>query len=150
MKQVKKGETISRTAKVQGNQVWFNHLTLHKPSGVHYALRTGFNFENVPEDVKLRLAGETLLIRWRTAFKNAEKIDDSADNQLNSVVKMLTGRKPRMTKAERADRLVQEMSSAERIALLQKLQAEIGEQEEAELEEIEEGEEEELNEEDEA
>lgn len=132
MKQVKKGETISRTAKVEGQKVWFTHLTLHKPSGVHYALRTGFDFTGVPDEVVRRLAGETLLIRWRTAFKNAEKIDDSADNQLNNVVKMLSGRKPRMTKAERAERLVQDMTSAEKIALLQRLQAEVREREEAE------------------
>ncbi len=142
MRQVKKGESVPRTAKVEGNRVFFQHLTLHKPSGVHYLLRTGFDFTGVPEEAIKRLAGETLLIRWRTAFKNAEKIDDSADNQLESVAKMLSGRKPRMTKAERADKLVQEMTSAERIALLQKLQAEIAEQEEGELEEIEEGEEE--------
>jgi hypothetical protein len=141
MKQVRKGETIARTAKVEGLKVWFQHLTLHKPSGAHYALRTGFDFANVPQEAILRLAGETLLIRWRTAFKNAEKIDDSADNQLNNVVKMLSGRKPRMTKTERAERLFEDMSAAERIALLQKLQAQIGETEERELEEIEEEEE---------
>lgn len=151
LKQVKKGEAISRTAKVEGLKVWFQHLTLHKPSGVHYALKTGFNFDGVPQDAILRLAGETLLIRWRTAFKSAEKIDDSADNQLNSVVKMLTGRKPRMTKTERAERLFEDMSSAERIALLQKLQAQIEDTEETELGELEEEqEEEEVQEDDEA
>lgn len=130
MKVIKKGEGYPRTTKVDGKKVFFEHSTLNKPSNVHYALRTGFNFENVPEDVILRLAGETLLIRWRTAFKNAEKIDSSADNQLVGVVKMLTGRKPRMSKAERAERLIQDMPAAERIALLQRLQAEIGDNEE--------------------
>lgn len=142
MKQVKKGESISRTAKVDGNKVWFTHLTLHKPTGAHYALRTGFNFEGVSEEAIKRLAGETLLIRWRTAFKNAERIDDSADNQLVSVVKMLSGRKPRMTKAERAERLFEDMTGAERIALLQRLQAQLDTDDEKELDEIEEEEEE--------
>src|SRR5215207_9558454 len=126
MKAIKKGEGYPRSVKVEGRKVFFEHSTLNKPSNVHYALRTGFNFENVPDDVILRLAGETLLIRWRTAFKNAEKIDSSADNQLVGVVKMLTGRKPRMSKAERAERLLQDMPAAEKIALLQRLQAEIG------------------------
>lgn len=148
MKVIKKGEGYPRSVKVDGRKVFFEHSTLNKPSNVHYALRTGFNFENVPDDVILRLAGETLLIRWRTAFKNAEKIDSSADNQLVGVVKMLTGRKPRMSKAERAERLIQDMPAAERIALLQRLQAEIGDNEEQTEEE--ELDEEEVEDEDEA
>ena len=125
LKQVKKGETIARTAKVEGDTVWFNHLTKHRPSGVHYALRTGFDFANVPRAAILRLAGETLLIRWRTAIKDAEKVDDIVDNQLNSVVKMLTARKPRMSKAEQASALAKELSPDAKRALLKQLMAEI-------------------------
>lgn len=149
MKQVKKGEAVSRTAKVEGNRVFFQHLTLHKATGARYLLRTGFDFDGVPADAIKRLAGETLLIRWRTAFKNAEKVDDTADNQLVSVVKMLSGRKPKMTKTERAEKLFDGMSAAERIALLQKLQAQIEESDEEELSELDETPEEEEEEEDE-
>lgn len=147
MKQVKKGESVSRTARVEGQKVFFQHLTLHKPTGAHYLLRTGFDFAGVPQDAILRLAGETLLIRWRTAFKNAEKIDDSADNQVQLVTKMLQGRKPRMTKQERAEKLFEDMSSAEKLALLRKLQDQIETSEEEEAEEFEETPEEEEEEE---
>lgn len=142
MKQVKKGESVSRTARVDGQKVFFQHVTLNRPSGVQYLLRTGFDFTGVPDEVVRRLAGETLLIRWRTAFKDAKKVDDAADNQLVSVVKMLAGRKPRLSKAERVEKLVPDLSAAEKIALLQRLQAEIGEIDEQDEDETEEEEEE--------
>lgn len=147
LKQVKKGETISRTAKVEGNVVWFNHLTKHRPSSVHYALRTGFDFANVPQSAILRLAGETLLIRWRTAIKDAEKVDDIVDNQLNSVVKMLTARKPRMSKAEQASALAKELSPDAKRALLKQLMAEIEPEGEEEFQDETDDEEEETEEE---
>lgn len=123
MRIVTKESGYSRTVTNKGSQVWFEHATLHKASGNIYALRTGFDFANVPEDVIRRLAGETLLIRWRTAFKGAEHVDETADNKLVSVTKMLTGRKPRMSKGERIEKLSEEMSKAEKLALLKRLQA---------------------------
>lgn len=150
LKAIKKGESAPRSAKVEGDVVRFQHLTLHKPSGVHYALTTSFDFAGVPADVIKRLAGETLLIRWRGAFKNAEKVDDTADNTVQNVLQMLKGRKPRMSKLERIDKLATEISKAEKIALLRKLQAEIEEQEEQEtIEDTEEDFEEEEEEEEE-
>lgn len=131
LKKVSKNESYSRTAKVEGQIVRFQHNTLHKVSNVHYLLNTAFDFTGVDAATILRLAGETLLIRWRTAFKDAETVDDSADNQVVTVREMLKGRKPRMSKGEKAINLVASMTPEEQAALLATLQAKVAKKEAA-------------------
>lgn len=103
---------------VSGNVVTMDHVTLHKASDTHWQLRTTFDFENVSRETILKLASETLLIRWRTAFKNAETVDETADNQVVNVEKMLKGSKPRMSKKDKLTRTLADMSQAERLEML--------------------------------
>lgn len=126
LRKVGKNESYSRQAAVDGQKVSFQHLTLHKGTNVHYLLNTGFDFTGVEPKTILRLAGETLLIRWRTAFKDAEAVDDSADHQIVKVADMLKGRKPRMSKSEKVENLAATMTPEEiarTIANLQKVVA---------------------------
>ena len=122
LRKVGKNESYSRKAVVDKGVVFFEHLTLHKKSNVHYLLKTAFDFKDVPQDTILRLAGETLLIRWRTAFKDAETVDDNADNQTVKVVEWLKGKKPRMSKAEKVENLLESMSADEASKMLAALQ----------------------------
>jgi hypothetical protein len=108
------------------------HTTLHKASGKHFALSTTFDFTGVSEQDILKAATEMLLIRWRTAFKNAEKVDDSADNQHVMVSDMLRNNRPRFSKEERVNKAVQALSSDDKKALLAKLMAELNVDEEEE------------------
>ena len=122
MRIVKKTDTFERTATVQDNKVKFCHTTLHKASDNTYALTTTFDFTGASQQDILRLAAETLLIRWRTTFKNADKVDDSADNTTVNVVKMLSGSKPKMTSEQRREKMISEMTTEEKIALIARLQ----------------------------
>lgn len=125
LQKIGKTETYSRKAEVKGTVVSFQHSTLHKGTKVHYLLNTGFDFKDVAQETILRLAGETLLIRWRTAFKDAETVDDAADKQVVKVAEMLKGRKPRMSKAEKVENLLESMSPDEAAAMLAALQKKI-------------------------
>jgi len=125
LKKVSKSESYSRQATVTGQVVKFQHLTLHKASNVHYLLNTAFDFTGVNPEAILRLAGETLLIRWRTAFKDAEAVDDAADNQVVKVAEMLKGRKPRMSKAEKVENLAASMTQEEIQKAIAALQAKV-------------------------
>lgn len=131
LRKVGKNESYSRKAVVEKGVVSFEHLTLHKGSNVHYLLKTAFDFKDVAQDAILRLAGETLLIRWRTAFKDAEAVDDGADNQIVSVKEMLAGRKPRMSKSEKVENLLDSMSADEAQKMLASLQAKLKARKEA-------------------
>ena len=122
LRKVGKNESYSRKAEVKGKVVSFQHLTLHKKSNVHYLLDTAFDFTGVEEEKLLRLAGETLLIRWRTAFKDADAVDDNADKQTVKVSEMLAGRKPRMSKAEKVENLLEQMDPDEAAKMLAALQ----------------------------
>lgn len=131
MKQVAKNESYSRKAIVEGNVAKFEHLTLHKASGGHYLLTTSFDFKDVAIEHILRLAGETLLIRWRTAFKDAETVDDTADKQVVSVKDMLANKKPRMSKAEKVENLAANMTPEEIARTIASLQATVKARKEA-------------------
>lgn len=128
LRKVSKSESYSRQAIVDKNTVKFQHLTLHKSSNVHYLLNTTFDFDKVDHKTLLRLAGETLLIRWRTAFKDAETVDDAADNQVVAVAAMLKGRKPRMSKADKVENLAATMSQEEIQKAIAALQAKVTQQ----------------------
>lgn len=101
-----------------GSKVVMDHVTLHKASDVSYQLRTTFDFTGVEYKDILKLASETLVIRWRTAFKGAKTVDDIADNQLVNVRKMLSGSKPRMNKQEKVTNLLSSMSEADKRAFI--------------------------------
>lgn len=118
MKEVKGKTNGTKSTVVQGNKVTCQHVTLHKATDTHWQLTTTFDFEGVSQDTILKLASETLVIRWRTAFKGADKVDETADNQVMSVAKMLKGSKPRMSKGEKMAKLLADMSPEEKKALL--------------------------------
>ena len=121
MRKVTKATSVERTAVVQGQVVKFQHVTLNRPSNTKYVLQTAFDFAGVQQDQILRLAGETLLIRWRTAFKEADTIDDNADGQVVKVTKMLQGRKPRMSASQKVEKLAGTLSREQLIALQQQI-----------------------------
>ena len=73
----------------------------------------------------LQLAAETLVIRWRTAFKNADKIDEGADNQVIEVKDLRFG-KIRFTRVQKAEKQFQDLTVEDKKALLAKLMAEVG------------------------
>lgn len=102
-----------------GGRVVMDHVTLHKATDVSYQLRTTFDFEGVNYSDILKLASETLVIRWRTAFKGADKVDDAADNQTVSVKKMLTGSKPRMSKQDKVAKVLADMTAEEKRAFIE-------------------------------
>jgi hypothetical protein len=102
-----------------GSRVVMDHVTLHKATDVSYQLRTTFDFEGVRYSDILKLASETLVIRWRTAFKGADKVDDAADNQVVSVLKMLKGSKPRMSKQQQVAKVLADMSPEEKRAFIE-------------------------------
>lgn len=131
LRKIGKNESYSRKAEVKGTVVTFDHLTLHKKSNVSYLLTTGFDFKDVPQETLLRLAGETLLIRWRTAFKDADAVDDNADKQVVKVAEMLAGRKPRMSKAEKVENLAANMTPEEIQKTIAALQAQVKARKEA-------------------
>lgn len=90
---------------VNGDVVSMRHTTLHKASGKHFELSTTFDFTGVSEGRKQKLAAEMLLIRWRSAFKNAEKVDESADNEIVMVADMLAKGRAKLTPKQRLERL---------------------------------------------
>lgn len=109
-----------------GSRVVMDHVTLHKATDEHYQLRTTFDFTDVDYKDVLRLAAETLVIRWRGAFKNADKVDETADNQIVNVKKQLRGAKPRMSREDKLTRIFAEMTKEEKAALLAQLSADSG------------------------
>ena len=138
MRTLKKGESYARQHDVQGNIVKFVHSTLNKPSGLVYVLTTSFDFANVAQRTILRWAGEALLIRWRTAFKNAKQVTEKADNEVVQVAKMLT-RKPRKDKVQAIGELAGKLTKEQLRKAIAELQATMdASEEEEELEEFEE------------
>jgi hypothetical protein len=111
---------------VKDNIVVMDHVTLHKATDVHYQLRTTFDFEGVAHSDILKLASETLVIRWRTAFKGAEKVDDAADNQIVKVKDMLKGSKPRMSKQDKVAKVLADMTPEEKRAFILEHAAALG------------------------
>jgi hypothetical protein len=101
-----------------GSRVVMDHVTLHKATDVSYQLRTTFDFAGVKYEDILKLASETLVIRWRTAFKGADKVDDEADHQTVSVAKMLKGNKPRMSKQAKVAKVLADMTPEEKRAFI--------------------------------
>jgi len=124
MREVKSSADSAKSRVVKENIVTCQHVTMHKPSGKFYALTTSFDFTEVAHERLLRLAAETLLIRWRIAFKNADKVDDTADNQMVEVADLRTA-KPRFTKAQKAVKAFGDLSPEEKTILLEKLMGEI-------------------------
>ena len=110
---------------VQDNKVVCKHTTLHKATGKFYNLTTTFDFTDVSMARVLQLAAETLVIRWRTAFKNADKIDEGADNQVIEVKDLRFG-KIRFTRVQKAEKQFQDLTVEDKKALLAKLMAEVG------------------------
>src|SRR6185295_7622373 len=108
MRYVKNSSDGEKARIVQGNTVLCKHTTLHKASGKYLNLMTSFDFEGVNQDRILKLAAETLLIRWRTAFKDADTIDEGADNQVIEVKSQKFG-KIRFTKAQKAAKAFEDM-----------------------------------------
>jgi len=121
MKEVSKKFGGDKATIVKDNVVVMDHVTLHKASDKFYQLRTTFDYTDVPRETILALASETLLIRWRTAFKSADKVDETSDNQTVLVAKMLKGAKPRMSKGEKLTRLLSDMTREEKEAILLQL-----------------------------
>jgi hypothetical protein len=126
MKEVNGKTAGEKSTVVAGNLVRCVHTTLHKATDVNWQLTTTFDFEGVSQENILKLASETLVIRWRHAFKNAKEVDETADNQIVLVNKMLRGSRPRMSKAERFTRTLADMTPAEKQALLKQLAADQG------------------------
>lgn len=128
-----KGKSVERTQ--EGNiLVRCRHTTLHQATGKYFNLTTTFDWKDVTPDDILKQATETMLIRWRTAFKDADTVDGDADNQVISVKQMLKGQRPKFTKAQRVERVVDSMTPDEKRALLQKLQAQLVEEGEEQTE----------------
>jgi hypothetical protein len=123
MKVLAKGQEAAKSTVVKGNVVTCVHSTLHKPTDTNYQLTTAFDFDGVGPDDILRLATETVLIRWRVAFKNAESVDDTSDNQTVKVKDMLKGAKPRMSKAARAAKVLSDMTPEEKAAFKEHAEA---------------------------
>lgn len=115
-----------RSLEVNGDVVKVVHTTLHKASNQHYVLTTSFDYTGINRETLLRIATETLLIRWRTAFKGAETVDETADNQVVNVQKMLKGSRPRMSKADRATKVLADMSVDEKRLVALQLAKELG------------------------
>ena len=90
---------------VAGDIVTMQHTTYHKASDSHYGLTTTFDFADVDRDSIVKLAAECLLIRWRTAFKNAEKVSDADDNQRVKVAEMLAKGRRKLTLAQKVQKL---------------------------------------------
>jgi len=90
---------------VKGDVVIMQHTTLHKATDTNYAMTTTFDFAGVSRDDILKCAAEMLLIRWRTAFKNSEAVDESSDNQTVKVVEMLAKGRKKLSKTEKVKKL---------------------------------------------
>ena len=101
---------------LSGSVVTMKHTTYHKATDASYAMTTAFDFAGVPQEAIIKAAAEMLLIRWRTAFKNAEALDESADGQTVSVKDMLAKGRKKLSAAEKLDRTG--LSRAEILALL--------------------------------
>lgn len=107
----------STTVDPTGDVVTMRHTTLHKASGKHYELTTVFDFTGVSEESRTRMAAEMLLIRWRSAFKNAEAVTDAEDNQRIMVAAMLSKSRKKLSSKEKLARLG--LSKDEILALLE-------------------------------
>lgn len=101
---------------VNGLVVKMQHTTYHKASDSHFAMTTSFDFADVSEEDIRKMAAEMLLIRWRTAFKNSEKVDEKADGETVKVAEMLKKSRSKLTLAEKVKRLG--VSKEELLALL--------------------------------
>lgn len=106
----------AKATNVNGDVVTMRHTTLHKASGKHFELTTIFDFNKVSSPERTRLAAEMLLIRWRTAFKNAETVGEESDNEIVQVSEMLSRTRQKLSPREKLDRLG--MSRDEILALL--------------------------------
>jgi len=101
---------------LSGSVVTMQHTTFHKASDASYAMTTSFDFTGVPQEAIIKAAAEMLLIRWRTAFKNAEKLDETADNQTVNVLEMLSKGRKKLSSKEKLERTG--LSKEEILALL--------------------------------
>lgn len=123
MEIVKNSSDGAKARTVIGEKVVCKHTTLNKPSGKHYNLTTTFDFSEVTRARLLVLAAETVLIRWRHAFKDADTITDDADNQEVSSEDIMRGRAPRFSKAEQFEKYFQELDAEQRKVMLARLSA---------------------------
>lgn len=120
-----KGQKIpayERKATVNGAKVSFQHLTLHAATETFYLLNTTFDFSGVTQQQLLRLAGENRLIAWRTAFKGADKVDETADNQVVDVAKWLSKvRAPKMSTGDAITNLAGKLTKEQLRAKIEEL-----------------------------
>ena len=98
----KTGGTKATT--VNGSVVVMQHTTYHKATDASYAMTTTFDFQDVSADDIIKAAAEMYLIRWRTAFKNAEKLDETADGQTVKVAELIAKGRKKLSPAERLAR----------------------------------------------
>ena len=116
--------------RVDDSIVTCQHSTLHQPSGVVFELTTTLDFTDVSQSDILKLAADTVLIRWRGAFKKA-KVSDPEDieavaeelsgfnNRRITVAKMLQRSRAKLTPEQRAAKIKAEQSPEVLAALLE-------------------------------
>lgn len=107
-----------KTTVVNGDVVTMQHTTFNRATDSHYAMTTSFDFAGVSRDAILKLAAETLVIRWRTAFKTADDITDFEDGETIEVAAMLAKGRQKVSRVQKAQKLG--LSREELLALLAK------------------------------
>ena len=123
MRKVLEGEKVSRTMTTENNIVTVHHVT---ESGRHgdVELDSLFDFADVTETEKERLASATLVIRIRPALKKFggtfEELESKYDGQVISVREYLDTkrRKEPLSKKQQLEKLLAEMDPDEKEASL--------------------------------
>ena len=123
MRKVSKGEKVSRTMTVENNIVTVHHVTESKRHG-DVELNSLFDFADVTETEKERLASATLVIRIRPKLKlfkgTFEELESEYDGQVISVREYLDTkrRKEPLSKKQQLEKLLAEMDPDEKEASL--------------------------------
>jgi len=117
---LKHGETGRKSVAVAGSIVAIDHVTQVDKDSPRVQLHTKFDFANVSQEKILELAAETILIKRRGKAKKAN--DLGSLEQTFDVVEILSASRTRVSKVDKTEKLLTELSEDDVKSLLAKFQ----------------------------
>lgn len=126
MRNVIKGETVSRYTNVDGDTVHKHHVTMNKASASEYEMDWAFDFSGVTREELMVLASRDLVIKARPVFKSlpADALDEW-DDRVFSVREILdTENRTTLSPDEKARRAVSKLTDEQKAALIAELTGE--------------------------
>ena len=106
-------------AHIDENVVQIDHVTLNKPTGMHWQCRWVFDFTDVSREELEIMAARKLVIDYRVPFKGAsESALDGLDNQTFMVRQILSSTPQRLSPVQKAKKALAGMTKEQGVELL--------------------------------